>query len=66
MTSTFLAAFVVFLLAVVAMSLGVMLQGKRITGSCGGMSAIDGVDRCVACGRCAGDGQREQCKRRQP
>ena len=33
---TFLAALVVFGIAVVVMSLGVMLQGKRLRGSCGG------------------------------
>ncbi|HPF15641.1 MAG: hypothetical protein H6829_00265 [Planctomycetes bacterium] len=33
---TFLAAFLFFVLAVAGMAVGVMLQGKRLSGSCGG------------------------------
>ncbi|MEZ6004946.1 MAG: DUF539 domain-containing protein [Planctomycetota bacterium] len=33
---TFLAAFLFFLVAVAAMAIGVIFQGKRLSGSCGG------------------------------
>ncbi len=47
--STFLLAFVLLLIIVVGMSLGVMLMGKTIKGSCGGLNAISGADKCVVC-----------------
>ena len=46
---TFVLAFVLLLLVVLGMSLGVMLMGKRIKGSCGGLNAIAGADKCVVC-----------------
>lgn len=46
---TFILAFVLLLLVVLGMSLGVMLMGKRIKGSCGGLNAIAGADKCVVC-----------------
>ena len=46
---TFLLAFVLLLLIVLGMSLGVILMGKNITGSCGGLNAISGSDKCVVC-----------------
>ena len=53
-------AFVVLLLVVAGMAVGVMLSGRRITGSCGGLNAISGADRCGICGReAAGDGRRD-------
>ncbi|MFT5707664.1 MAG: hypothetical protein ACI9ES_001959 [Oceanospirillaceae bacterium] len=51
---TFLVVFVVLLSVVVAMSVGVLLGGKPIAGSCGGMAAL-GMD--TACDICAGDKQ---------
>ena len=36
---TFVAAFVFFLVAVAAMAVGVMFQGKSLSGSCGGQIA---------------------------
>lgn len=51
---TFIAVLVVLLLVVVAMSVGVLLGGKSIAGSCGGMAAL-GMD--TACDICAGDKQ---------
>ncbi len=47
--STFILAFVLLLIIMVGMSLGVMLMGKTIKGSCGGLNAISGADRCVVC-----------------
>ncbi len=40
---TILIAFLVFALAVLLMSLGVILTGRRIQGSCGGLGNIPGV-----------------------
>ncbi|MEM5528517.1 (Na+)-NQR maturation NqrM [Gammaproteobacteria bacterium AS21] len=51
---TFIAVLVVLLTVVVAMSVGVLLGGKPIAGSCGGMAAL-GMD--TACDICAGDKQ---------
>lgn len=47
--STFILAFVLLMIIVVGMSLGVMLMGKTIKGSCGGLNAISGADKCVVC-----------------
>lgn len=47
--ATFLIAFILLLLVVAGMSLGVMLMGKTIKGSCGGLNAISGADKCVVC-----------------
>jgi len=48
---TFLPALFVFLLVVTGMAIGVIVSNRRITGSCGGLSAIPGADRCNVCGR---------------
>ncbi|MFV1872277.1 MAG: (Na+)-NQR maturation NqrM [Oleiphilus sp.] len=48
----FIIVFVAMLLLVVAMSVGVLLGKKPISGSCGGMSAL-GME--VACDVCKGD-----------
>ena len=45
-------AVVVMLLLVAGMAIGVIVKGKPITGSCGGMSAL-GMD--TACDVCGGD-----------
>lgn len=47
--TTFLIAFILLLVVVTGMSLGVMLMGKTIKGSCGGLNAISGADKCVVC-----------------
>lgn len=47
--STFILAFFLLMLIVVGMSLGVMLMGKTIKGSCGGLNAISGAGKCVVC-----------------
>ncbi|MGB0697523.1 MAG: (Na+)-NQR maturation NqrM [Rhodospirillaceae bacterium] len=49
--TTFLFGFVLLLLVIVAMALGVMLMGKTIKGSCGGLNAIAEADHCVVCKR---------------
>jgi hypothetical protein len=48
----FIIVFIVMLGLTAAMSIGVLLGKKPISGSCGGMSAL-GMD--VACDVCAGD-----------
>lgn len=48
----FLIVFTVMLLLVIAMSVGVIMGKKPISGSCGGMSAL-GME--VACDVCGGD-----------
>lgn len=58
---TIAAAFVVLLLVVVGMAVGVIVSNRRIAGSCGGLSAIDGVDRCGVCGRDLGDPAKTEC-----
>ena len=62
--TTFLAAFLVFLLVVLGMALGMIVQGKRLSGSCGGLNRIDGIDACGACGRSRDDPARAKCRRR--
>ncbi|MCL6284959.1 (Na+)-NQR maturation NqrM [Ruegeria sp. 2012CJ41-6] len=47
--STFILAFALLALVMVGMSLGVILMGKTIKGSCGGLNAISGADKCVVC-----------------
>ncbi|WP_300518847.1 (Na+)-NQR maturation NqrM [Aliiroseovarius sp.] len=49
--STFILAFIILMLVVVGMSLGVLLMGKTIKGSCGGLNAISGSDKCVVCSK---------------
>lgn len=49
--STFILAFILLTLVMLGMSLGVMLMGKTIKGSCGGLNAISGADKCVVCSK---------------
>jgi hypothetical protein len=46
---TFLFTFGLFAVVMIGMSLGVMLMGKRIKGSCGGLNAISDADQCLVC-----------------
>ncbi len=48
--TTFLLAFAVLLLIVLAMSVGVIFANKPIKGSCGGMSALGMETECDVCG----------------
>ncbi len=45
---TFIITFVIFLVVVLAMAIGYMLQQKSISGSCGGLGAI-GIDKACDC-----------------
>ena len=47
--ATFAFTFGLLLLVMTGMALGVMLMGKTIKGSCGGLNAISGADKCVVC-----------------
>ncbi|MBE1281929.1 MAG: (Na+)-NQR maturation NqrM [Rhodobacteraceae bacterium] len=49
--STFIFAFALLALVMFGMSLGVILMGKKIKGSCGGLNAISGADKCVVCSK---------------
>ncbi|MGJ8680400.1 (Na+)-NQR maturation NqrM [Paraglaciecola sp.] len=46
--STFILAFVFFLVVVAAMAIGYIFQKKSIAGSCGGLGAL-GVDKACDC-----------------
>ena len=46
---TFVFTFFILLVLMLIMSLGVLLMGKNIKGSCGGLNAITGADKCVVC-----------------
>ena len=48
---TFLLVFIFLLSVVVLMSLGVIIMGKNIKGSCGGLNAISGTDKCSVCNK---------------
>ncbi|WP_310618496.1 (Na+)-NQR maturation NqrM [Flexibacterium corallicola] len=48
---TFLIAFVLLALIIAGMSIGAVFRNKPITGSCGGLNAISGADKCVVCQR---------------
>ncbi len=41
---TFLLSILVFTLAVVLLSLGVILGGRKIKGSCGGLNTLPGIE----------------------
>lgn len=49
--TTYILAFLLLGGIVLAMAIGVMLVGAkmRIKGSCGGLNAISGADKCVVC-----------------
>ncbi|MEM6492547.1 MAG: (Na+)-NQR maturation NqrM [Pseudomonadota bacterium] len=46
---TFFAAFLFLVLAVGGMAVGVILSGRTIKGSCGGLNAISDADQCLVC-----------------
>lgn len=47
--STFLLAFGLLMLVMLGMALGVILNGRTIKGSCGGLNAIADADKCLVC-----------------
>lgn len=58
--TTFILALVVLLMVVVGMSIGVLLGGKPISGSCGGMSALGMETECDVCGGDKGKCEKEK------
>ncbi len=47
---TFVISFVVMAIAVLAMAVGVMVHGRSLKGSCGGLNAIEGLEgSCAVC-----------------
>lgn len=51
MVTTFALTFLGLLVAILAMSVGVIFKRRPIGGSCGGLNAVAGADRCVVCKR---------------
>jgi hypothetical protein len=49
--ATFLFTFGFLLIIMLGMALGVILMNKTIKGSCGGLNAISGADKCVVCSK---------------
>lgn len=49
--ATFVLAFLLLGTVMAGMAIGVMLVGQRmrIKGSCGGLNAVAGADKCVVC-----------------
>lgn len=54
--ATVLLAFAVLVLVVAAMAVGVLVQGKPIKGSCGGIAALGMGQACDLCG-----GDKKKC-----
>ncbi|MEC7764936.1 MAG: (Na+)-NQR maturation NqrM [Pseudomonadota bacterium] len=46
---TLILTFGFLVLIMLGMAVGVIFQGKRIKGSCGGLNAIAGADHCIVC-----------------
>ncbi len=49
--TTFLLTFGLLLLVMLGMALGVILMGRTIKGSCGGLNAISDADQCLVCNK---------------
>ena len=47
----FFITFIFIFIIIVLMSLGTLLMGKKIKGSCGGLNAISGSDKCSICNK---------------
>lgn len=47
--TTFVMTFALMLMIMLGMALGVILMGRRIKGSCGGLNAISDADQCLVC-----------------
>ncbi|MEM6638777.1 MAG: (Na+)-NQR maturation NqrM [Pseudomonadota bacterium] len=48
---TFILAFGIFLVLMLGMALGVILNGRAIKGSCGGLNNIGDADQCLVCSK---------------
>ena len=66
MLQTFAITFVVLLAVVAAMAVGVIFTGRRITGTCGGLSALPGAERCGVCGRDLRGAPQTDCAEQKP
>ena len=63
--TTFIATFIILVIAVLAMALGVIVSNRRIEGSCGGLSAL-GIDKACDCDRpCERRRKREAARRKE-
>ena len=51
MMEIFFITFIFLIVIITLMSLGVMLMGKNIKGSCGGLNTISGSDKCLVCNK---------------
>ena len=49
--TTFIITFIILSIIIILMALGVILMGKKIKGSCGGLNAIPGTDKCRVCNK---------------
>lgn len=49
--ATFFLTFFLLLIIMLGMALGVILMGRRIKGSCGGLNAIGEADQCLVCNK---------------
>lgn len=49
--TTFLFTFGVLLVVMLGMATGVILMGRTIKGSCGGLNAISDADQCLVCNK---------------
>jgi uncharacterized protein len=49
--ATFFLTFALLLSVVAGMAVGAIFKGRTIKGSCGGLNALAGADRCVVCSR---------------
>ncbi len=62
----FLASFTIISLAVLAMSIGVIVSGRCIKGSCGGLNTIAGLeDACGSCSKPCEERERRLAQRRE-
>lgn len=62
--TTIVLAFVLMIALVVAMAVGVLMRRKPISGSCGGMSALNMEVACDICGGDKGKCEKETKKAR--
>ena len=49
--ATFVFTFALLMLIVLGMAAGVLLMGRSIKGSCGGLNAIADADKCLVCNK---------------